>query len=155
MKSWLLIISFIYPFLLVYSQVIVQDEGQVLSASNFGFIKSDHLPTSFLSSSNRTLNYSEIKGSPYIDNGQELKNNKTIGNVYSADFKFISTVFIRYNAYTDNMELSLIDNGVDYYHLKKQANSWVVELGKCKYRVYNYKMDGDYQLGFLYQKKRK
>jgi len=143
--SFFLFISFFYSF----GQIASQDDGRVRSGSNFGFIQGNHLPDSFLKSRRRTLKYEDIEGTPYINNKQELKHDIPIGTLYSSDFKFMITLFLRYNAYTDNMELSLIDDGIDYQLLKKKPDAWYIVLGKNKYRAYEYYSDDKNVVGFF------
>tara|TARA_R110002073_G_scaffold279026_1_gene443223 strand:- start:517131 stop:517913 length:783 start_codon:yes stop_codon:yes gene_type:complete len=137
------------PFVFCFSQVIQRDAGQVVSGSNFGFMSGDHLPDSFLKSGNKTYNYNEIQGTPYIDNNQALRFNKPTGKIYTADKEFINTFFMRYNAYTDNVEVSHKDDGIDYYLLNKQVNAWYLALGEATYRAYSYTLDDQNAIGFF------
>lgn len=136
------ILSFITCFLLCmvigYCQTLTKDPGTIINSSNITFISGNHLPDSFLESDNRVLSYSDIEGSPYIDNFSGANNNLPIGKFYSVNLEYINTAFIRYNAYTNDMEVSKMEDGVDYYLLKKIENSFYIVLKKKTYRAYKY-----------------
>ncbi|KAA3625437.1 MAG: hypothetical protein DWP94_00885 [Flavobacterium sp.] len=85
-----------------------------------------------------TLTYEEIEGTPYIDNFSGADNNLPLGKLYTADMTYITTALVRYNAYTDDMEVSLLEDGVDYYLLKKQPDFLYVVLKDKKYRAFQY-----------------
>jgi hypothetical protein len=120
------------------AQIGTVDGGEIVNSTNLGYLGSNHLPDSFLKSKNKVITYKDVEGTPYINNNSGANNNLPIGKVYDKDFKYISTAFIRYNAYTDNMEVSLMSDGVDYYLLKKQPDFFYVVLNKKRYRAYNY-----------------
>ncbi len=84
------------------------------------------------------LTYEEIEGSPYIDNFSGADQNLPLGKLYTADMTYITTALVRYNAYTDDMEVSLLEDGVDYYLLKKQPDFLYVVLKDKKYRAFEY-----------------
>jgi len=133
----------------LFGQIGNQNGSPLTNGSNIGFLRSDHLPDSFLKSDGKTFKYNDINGSPYIDNRQELKYEIPIGKLYTSKFKLVNTLFLRYNAFTDNMELSTIDDGIDYYILKKKSNSWYIVLGENKYRAYEFSSNGQNQIGFF------
>jgi hypothetical protein len=132
-----------------YSQIGNSDGRQIINGSNIGFLRGDHLPDSFLKSGNKTIKYEDINGTPYIDNKQELIHNIPTGKLYTSGNEYINSFFIRYNAYSDNMELSLIDDGIEYFLLKKQVDAWYVILGKHTYRTYDYIEENKNKLGFF------
>ena len=133
-----------------YGQAPVQSDGrQITNGSNVGFFRGDHLPDSFLKSGNKTINYKDINGTPYTDNKQKTIHGIPSGKLLDSEFKLINTLFIRYNAFSDNIELSKIDDGIDYYLLKKKVDAWYIVLGENKYRAYNYYIDGKSLIGFF------
>jgi len=145
-----ILFSLLLTFSLVcHGQIGNSDGGQVVGGTSLGYIGGDHLPDAFLKSGKRTLKYEHIQGTPYIDNKQEEQNAETIGKLYTSKGKYVNTFFMRYNGYTDNMELSLIDNGIDYFFLKKKPNSWYVVLGENQYKCYEYYDNNQNKLGFF------
>ncbi|MFV9552317.1 hypothetical protein [Algibacter sp. PT7-4] len=149
MKKALLVFCIIFSFNTMLGQIFTKGDGQVISSSNFGFIKGNHLPDGFLSSDGSNLRYENIQGSPYINNNSGAENNLPIGKAYTENSKYIGTAFIRYNAYTDNMEISLMDDGVDYYLLKKEIGFLYIVLKKKTYRAYEYLDNNKKALGFF------
>ena len=131
---------------LVLGQTFTRDSGEIVNGSNISFISGNHLPDSFLNSNGKTLNYNEIKGSPYIDNFSGTNNSLPIGRIYTAEVRLMGSAYIRYNAYTDNVEVSLQENSKDYSLLKKKENYVYVEFNNKKYRAYSH---GDNQIGFF------
>lgn len=132
-----------------FCQIGNQTTGNVVSSSNFGFIQGNHLPNSFLKTGNKIIRYKDIDGTPYVDNKQKLIHEIPSGKIYTSEFKLMNTLFIRYNGLTDNMELSKIDDGIDYYVLKKKPNAWYVVLGTNKYKSYNYNAIDGLKIGFF------
>ena len=132
-----------------FCQIGSQTPGNITSGSNFGFIQGNHLPDSFLKSNNKTFSYKDINGTPYIVDKKELVRGIPTGKLYTSDFELINTLFIRYNAFADNMEISKIDDGIDYYLLKKKSNAWYIVLGNNKYRAYNYPSENQQRIGFF------
>lgn len=130
----------IFLFLLIFSnsigQIPTQGSGQVITGSNVSIF--DNLNSSNLSleSNPKTLTYEHIEGSPYIDNAVGANKNLPIGKFYTPEFEYMETALARYNAFTDNMEVSLLEDGVDYYLLKKKSNFLYIILGEKTYRAY-------------------
>ena len=149
MKKVILLFFLSIPFYYSYCQIGKRDSGSIINGSNISFIHGDHLPDSFLKSGNKTFKYKDISGTPYIDNKQELTHNTPTGKLYTSENELINTLFIRYNAYSDNMELSSLDDGINYYLLKKKTNAWYIVLGKNRYRAYNYSLENEQKLGFF------
>ncbi|MDJ0646896.1 MAG: hypothetical protein QNJ57_13015 [Flavobacteriaceae bacterium] len=89
--------------------------------------------------------YEDIQGSPYIENFSGARSNIPLGKIYDTDLNLIGTAFIMYNAYTDEMEISAIEDGVNFYQFKKESNFFYVKLQKKLYRAYV----TDYQLGYF------
>jgi hypothetical protein len=83
-----------------------------------------------------SLSYDDIEGTPYIDNNSGAENNLPLGKLYTPEMEYITTALIRYNAYTDTMEASPLEDGVDYFLLKKEANFVYLVLKKKTYRAY-------------------
>nr|WP_321221692.1 hypothetical protein [uncultured Psychroserpens sp.] len=133
-----LLILFFSSFVTIFCQTPTKDSGEIISGSNIGYIGGNHLPDDFLSSNNEVLYYKDVLGTPYINNYSGADNNLPIGKVYSKDLKYITTAFIRYNAYTDNMEVSKMEDGVDYYLLKKKENFLYIILKKKTYKAFKY-----------------
>lgn len=149
MKNTVVALFLMVSCTVAVAQIGTGDGGEIVSSTNLGYLGSNHLPDSFLKSKNKVVTYNDVEGTPYINNNSGANNNLPIGKVYDKDFKYISTAFIRYNAYTDNMEVSLMNDGVDYYHLKKQPNFFYVVLNKKKYRAYNYTDDKAAKIGYF------
>lgn len=150
MFKLVIIFLFLSTFYYSYGQTPLQSDGrQITNGSNIGFIRGDHLPDSFLKSGNKTINYKDINGTPYTYNKQKIINGIPSGKLYDSEFKLINTLYIRYNAFSDNMELSKIDDSIDYYLLKKEHNAWYIVLGENKYRAYNYRKKDRDDIGFF------
>lgn len=143
------IVAILFSFNCVYPQIISQGEGQVVGSSNIGFIRGNHLPDSFLNSKNKSIEYKDIEGSPYVNNNLGHENNLPIGKIHDRNNTYINTVFVRYNAFTDNMEVSLIDDGVNYYILKKETNFLYIILKDKKYRAYQYNDNNNLKFGYF------
>jgi len=133
----------------MFGQIGNSDGRQITNGSNIGFIRGDHLPDSFLKSGNKTIKYKHINGTPYINNKQELKYDIPIGKLFTSRNEYVNTFFMRYNAFNDNIELSLIDDGINYYLLEKKPNSWYLTLGANKYRAYQYILKKEMTVGFF------
>lgn len=140
---------FLFLHFAVFSQGLNRDSGQIASNSNIGFISGDHLPDSFLKSDKKVIEYKNIEGSPYVNNNSGTKDQLPIGKIYTEQYEYIGTSFVRYNAYTDHMEVSLVDDGVDYYHLEKKPDFLYVVLRKKKYRAYEYKKVTSTTIGYF------
>jgi len=145
-----IIFLFLGTFFYSYGQVSLQSDGrQITNGSNVGFFRGNHLPDSFLKSGNKTINYKDINGTPYTDNKQKMIHGIASGKLYDSEFKLLNTLFIRYNAFTDNIELSKIDDGIDYFLLKKKVDAWYINLGENMYRAYNYSLENEQKIGFF------
>jgi hypothetical protein len=136
MKNYLLALAFLLVFSDSFCQVPNQSSGQVITGSNISIF--DNLNSSNLSleSNSGTLRYENIEGSPYIDNAVGANKNLPIGKFYTHEFEFMETALARYNAFTDNIEVSLLEDGVDYYLLIKKPNFLYIILGEKTYRAY-------------------
>lgn len=109
-------------------------------------ITNDRIALQLLGSKHKiTETYKEVVGSPYIENYLGLGNNIPLGRVYDVNMKFIGSAFVMYNAYTDEMEIAAIEDSDNFYRLKKQSNSYYIELKKKLYRAYV----SDYHLGYF------
>ncbi len=121
-------------FLLAFSKSV----GQVIG-DNLTVFDPKNMSVVLYKSNSIESNDSTVEGSPYINNNPGADNNLPIAKFYSTDFKYIETALARYNAYTGDMEISLADDGLDYYYLKKRPNSFYILLGKTTYRAYEFK----------------
>ena len=131
-------------FISAYSQVVNRDDGRIYSGSNFNFFENIKISTSVLTSADEnTIKYEDIEGSPYID--VEFP----IGRIYSADFELIKTAFVRYNAYTDNMEISLDENGVDYYLVKKLPDFLYFVINNKTYGAFEYNVNASKTINYF------
>ena len=121
-----------------FSQIGTRDNGRIISGSNFNFFDNLKISYSILNSDDEnTIMYEDIEGSPYIDN------NITIGKIYSKSLELIKTAFVRYNAYTDNMEVSLDEEGSDYYLIKKLPDFLYFELNNKIYKAFEYNLNSE------------
>lgn len=120
-----------------FGQLPAGSSGGVISGSNANVLNQLQL-LDIRSSNNDVLTYEQIEGSPYIDNNSGAANNLPIGKFYTSDFTYITTALARYNAYTDNMEVSPLEDGVDYYLLKKKPDFLYIVLRKKMYRAYSF-----------------
>ncbi len=139
MKTYLFILSFLFIYSNSFSQLPARSSGQVVSGSNVSvFFNNPNF--SYLSSETKedVIKYENIEGSPYIDNYSGASNTIPIGKFYSPQMEYIETALARYNAYTDEMEVSLLEDGVDYYLLKKEEGFLYIVLGEKTYRAYLY-----------------
>ncbi|TXG37509.1 hypothetical protein [Seonamhaeicola maritimus] len=78
------------------------------------------------------------EGSPYISNYSGLKKNLPVGKIFNKNMQHIGSAFVIYNAYTDYMEISAFEDGVDYYQLKALPDYLYIVFRDKKYRAYNY-----------------
>lgn len=138
MKLLILICCLLFTFFQSFCQLPARSSGTVTTGSNISFLDNNRFSEYTFGSRNKVLKYENIEGSPYIDNNSGANNNLPIGKFYTSEFEYISTALARYNAYTDNMEVSLLDDGVDYYLLKKEQDFFYVILKKKTYRAYKY-----------------
>jgi len=147
MKNKIFTVLFFLTTFCSLSQIANKDGGSVLSATNFGFIHGDHLPDSFLRSGDKIILYNEISGTPYIKNNNQLINRSSIGKLYDANHNYMNTLLIRYNAFTDNMEIS-VNDGKDYNLLIKKPNSWYIQFGDKNMEPLNILLNMKHQLLF-------
>ena len=118
---------------LSYGQVVTRDEGRLFIGSNFNFYENIKISnTLFSTDDKKIIRYADIDGSPYIDN------HSAFGKIYDANFNFLGTAYVRYNAYTDDIEIAIDTNGVDYYLVKKKPNFLYFELNGQTYRAFEY-----------------
>ena len=136
MKNYYVIFAFLFMSVKGYCQIPQQSSGQVVTGSNISIFNNPDFSKITLESRSKVTKYQNIEGSPYINNNSEPNKNLTIGKFYSPEFEYIVTALARYNAYTDNMEVSLMDDGVDYYFLRKKTSFLYIVLGKTTYRAY-------------------
>ena len=139
MKSWFTFYCLLFTISQTFSQLPARSSGTVSTGSNVTFLDNNRFSEFTFDSRNKVLKYENIDGTPYIDNNSGANNNLPIGKFYSADFEYISTALARYNAYTDDMEVSVLEDGVDYYLLKKRENFFYIVLKKKTYRAYQHK----------------
>jgi len=137
MRTPYLFYFLLIPFSTLIGQVGSGSAGGISTGSNASVL-SDLQLLDIHSSDKRTITYEEVEGSPYIDNNTGANNNLPIGKFYTTDFTFITTAFARYNAYTDAMEVSTLEDGVDYFLLKKQPDFLYIVLRKKTYRAYEH-----------------
>ncbi len=138
-------ISFVPFFLFIFWQSHCQTapQSEPLVASGWGtsiFGSGNHSNISSVPKS-RDIKYEHIEGSPYIDNNSGANKNIPIDKFYTASNEYLETALARYNAYTDDMEVSLLNDGLDYYFLKKKPKSFYIMLGKITYRAYEFNTD--------------
>ena len=135
----LLFLSFCLSALsLCMAQLPAQSSGSVATGSNINIFDTNRFSMASLRTDTNVLPYNDIEGTPYIDNNTGAGNNLPIGKFYSPDFVYLETALARYNAYTDQMEVSLLQDGVDYYILKKAPDFFYVVLKDKTYRAYRY-----------------
>ena len=139
MKSWFIFYCLLFTFSQSFSQLPPRSSGSVSTGSNVSVFDNNRFSEYTFDSRNKVLKYENIEGSPYINNNSGANNNLPIGKFYSTDFEYISTALARYNAYTDDMEVSMLEDGVDYYLLKKQEDFFYIILKKKTYRAYRHK----------------
>lgn len=133
MKLTFKYLIFFCCYSILNGQAINRDEGRIYTGANFNFYEHIKISNSLLNAEeDKTINYNDIQGSAYIDN--ELP----IGKIYDSNFDLIKTVLVRYNAYADQMEVSLDEDGVDYYLVKKLPDFLYFVLNKKTYRAYEY-----------------
>ncbi|PKA82759.1 hypothetical protein ATE92_0896 [Ulvibacter sp. MAR_2010_11] len=142
MKKYFVLFAFLLIFSKPFCQLPERSSGQVVTGSNMSIFNDPNFTMPSNSAGPAVLKYQEIEGTPYIDNSSET-NAVPIGKFYSPDFEYIETALARYNAYTDNMEVSLLEDGIDYYYLRKKPDYLYIVLGKKTYRAYN--VDGSYK----------
>ncbi len=123
-------------FLLSFSKSI----GQVIG-DNLSVFDPRNMSVVLYNSNSTEYNGSAIEGSPYINNNIDADHNLPIAKFYSPDFKHIETALARYNAFTDDIVVSLLNDGVNYSYLRKKPNFFYIMLGKTTYRAYEFKND--------------
>ena len=149
MRKLIYLFIFLLSSYLSFSQTFNRNDGRVVNGSTVTFMHGNHLPDDFLKSNGEVTKYKDIEGSPYIDNNSGAANNLPLGKVYSTSFEYLNTAFIRYNAHTDNMEVSLMEDGVDYYLLKREVDFLYLVLHNKKYRAYEYLLKTKKAIGFF------
>ncbi|QIE59606.1 hypothetical protein G5B37_08530 [Rasiella rasia] len=120
------------------SQIPTRSSGSVSTGSNIDVLDANRFTISKITTAPSEINYKEIEGTPYINNNTGANNYLPIGKFYTPAFEYMETAFARYNAHTDMMEVSLLDNGVDYYLLKKEPDFLYIVLKDKTYRAYVY-----------------
>lgn len=139
MKCFLANSFFLFISCICLAQVPTQGSGGMVTGSNVDILDTNRFSISAMRKASKSeLSYDEIEGSPYIDNNTGAANNLPIGKFYTPEFTYLETALARYNAYTDNMEVSPLDDAVTYYFLKKEPNFFYVVLNEKKYRAYEY-----------------
>lgn len=140
--SRLSLVLFFWSF--SYCQIVARDEGRLFVGSNFNFYENIKISNTLYSADSRKIiKYEDIGGSPYIDD------KSSFGKVYDSNLDFLGTVYVRYNAYTDDIEVSMDTNGVDYYIVKKRTDFLYFEINDQTYRAYEYLDGANKIIGYL------
>ncbi len=128
-----------------FCQLPARSSGQVVSGSNVTLFNNN--PNfSYLTSATKSdeIKYENIEGSPYIDNYVGASKSIPIGKFYTPEYDYMETALARYNAFTDDIEVSLLEDGINYSLLKKEVGFLYIVLGDETYRAYEH----DNRLGF-------
>ncbi|NNC70842.1 MAG: hypothetical protein HKN90_08490, partial [Flavobacteriaceae bacterium] len=134
---------FFFNIIILFSQSTDTPHGPAVDSK---IITNSAIPQNLLSSNIKILEtYDNVQGSPYISNYAGVGKNIPLGKVYDQQMKLIGTAFIIYNAYTDEMEISAIEDSINFYRFKKQSNSYYIKLYNKLYRAYV----SDYQLNYF------
>ena len=121
------------------AQLPTQSSGSAVTGSNIDVFDTNRFSISAMQKASKSeLSYDDIEGTPYIDNNTGAANNLPLGKFYTPNFEYLETALARYNAYTDKIEVSPLDDGVDYYFLKKEPDFLYVVLKDKKYRAYQH-----------------
>jgi len=145
MKIYYIILAFWLVSSLAYCQVPQQGSGQVATGSNISIFDNLDMSKISVERKSKVIEYKNIEGSPYVDNNSGANKNFPIGKFYSPELEYIETALARYNAYTDDIEVSLLEDGVDYFFLRKETDFLYIVLGETTYRAY----EQNGELGFF------
>ncbi len=128
-----------------FCQLPPKSTGTFVTGSNISIFNNPNY--SYFSSDTKSnlVKYENIEGSPYIDNSVGANKLLPICKFYSPEFEYMETALARYNAYTDNIEVSLLEDGVNYYLLRKKLNFLYIMLGQKIYRAYEF----DNKIGYF------
>lgn len=141
MRKYIFILLIISTF-----HLFSQSPNRNGSAANLKRITNSNIPHQLLNSKIKiTEEYIDVQGSPYIDNFSSSGKNIPLGKVYDIHMNLLGTAFIVYNAYTDEMEISAIEDSVNFYRFKKESNSYYIKLYDKLYRAYV----SDYQINYF------
>ncbi len=119
---------------------IVNSYGQASTKDTLAtvpfMITNDKIPDQLLMSNVKIVDtYKDILGTPYIQNTAGGRN-IPLGKIYDAQMNYIGAAFVMYNGYTDEMEISAIEDSIDFYRLKKESSSYYIKLYNKLYRAY-------------------
>ena len=143
MGKYLIILSIVFSGFNIYSQ---SSNGDYSSKGKPNLITNTALPNELLNSKIKILDtYKDVEGSPFIENYTGERTNIPLGKIYDANREVLGAAFIMYNAYTDQMEISAIEDAINFYILKKESNSFYIKLQDKFYRAYVF----DYKLGYF------
>ncbi len=137
MRKILIYLLLIFNVVYVYSQssrdnLVSKDSSQARAITN------NYIPFKLLKSSFKiSETYENIDGSPYIQNTIGTRN-IPICKIFDSKMIFLGSALGFYNAYMDEMEISAIDNGSDYYLLKKNTDFLYIKFRNKTYRVYEF-----------------
>ena len=143
MKKVLFYFLLIFNILYTYAQ---SASGDLVSkdSSQVRLITNNYIPFKLLKSSLKiSETYQNIQGSPYIQNTIGTRN-IPICKIFDSNMKFLGSALGFYNAYMDEMEISTIDNGLDYYLLKKNSDFLYIRFSNKTYKVYDFDYKPNY-----------
>ncbi len=106
------------------------------SSETVAIITNEKIPDELLMSTIKIVDtYKDIQGTPYIQNTAGGRN-IPLGKIYDAQMNYLGAAFVMYNGYTDEMEISAIEDSINFYRLKKESNSFYIKLFNKFYRAY-------------------
>lgn len=128
------LIRFICCCFILYSHG--QSSSSDSSASMSLQITNEKIPDKLLMSNIKIVDtYKDIQGTPYIQNTAGGRN-IPLGKIYDSNMNYLGAAFVMYNGYTDEMEISAIEDSINFFRLKKESNSYYIKLYNKLYRAY-------------------